>query len=92
MTRAKRYANHAGGRKYDKTTGEELAKSLGHKDHKEKLEASNIFREVWEKCREHEGYQRKKAEFLKEQKEWDILCKKESSSSTVKREKNVKNK
>lgn len=71
MTRAKRYANHAGGRKYDKTTGKELEKSSTHKDAEEKLEASNIFREVWLRCREHDGYLRKKEEFLKEQKEWD---------------------
>lgn len=71
MTRAKRYANHAGGRKYDKSTGEELEKSEGHVDHDDKLEASNIFREYWEKCKEHEGYQAKREAFLKEQKEWD---------------------
>lgn len=71
MTRAKRYANHAGGRKYDKVTGEELEKSNKHKDYAEKLEASNIFREYWEKCKEHEGYAEKKEAFLAEQKEWD---------------------
>jgi hypothetical protein len=71
MTRAKRYANHAGGRKYDKATGEELAKSSTHKDAAEKLEASEVFREVWIRCRSHEGYLRRKEEFLKEQREWD---------------------
>ncbi|KAF2432677.1 hypothetical protein EJ08DRAFT_695426 [Tothia fuscella] len=71
MTRAKRYANHAGGRKYDKTTGEELVKSSTHKDADEKLEASEIFKAVWKQCREHEGYLRRKEEFQKEQKEWD---------------------
>jgi hypothetical protein len=71
MTRAKRYANHAGGRKYDKVTGEELEKSGTHKDHEEKLEASNIFREYWVRCKEHEGYLEKKQAFLEEQKAWD---------------------
>jgi hypothetical protein len=71
MTRAKRYANHAGGRKYDQKTGEELVKSSTHAGADEKLEASEIFRAMWTKCREHEGYQRRKEEFQKEQKEWD---------------------
>jgi hypothetical protein len=71
MTRAKRYANHAGGRKYHKETGEELAKTSTHKDAEEKLEASEIFKAVWNKCREHDGYIRRKAEFQAEQKEWD---------------------
>ncbi|KAF2703593.1 hypothetical protein K504DRAFT_538695 [Pleomassaria siparia CBS 279.74] len=71
MTRAKRYANHAGGRKYDKVTGEELEKSDTHPGASEKLEASLIFRDVWEKARKHEGYIDKKARFMAEQKEWD---------------------
>ncbi|KAI9724055.1 MAG: hypothetical protein M1812_000773 [Candelaria pacifica] len=71
MTRAKRYANHAGGRKYSKSSGEELAKSSTHKDADEKLEASNVFRETWNRCRNHEGYLRLKRGFQSEQKEWD---------------------
>lgn len=71
MTRAKRYANHAGGRKYSKSDDTELPKSSGHKGAREKLEASEIFREVWNRCRAHEGYQKKKEKFLKEQKVWD---------------------
>lgn len=69
MTRAKRYANHAGGRKYAKDTGKELKKSVTHKDAAEKLAASEIFREVWNRCRQHEGYLRRKEAFLKELKE-----------------------
>lgn len=76
MTRAKRYANHAGGRKYGKD-GRELEKSTGHKDKGEKEESSAIFKEVWERCRKFEGYQRKKEAFQKEQKEWDREVKKE---------------
>ncbi|KNG51626.1 hypothetical protein TW65_91122 [Stemphylium lycopersici] len=71
MTRAKRYANHAGGRKYDKKTGEQLEKSKGHEGMEEKLGASEAFREVWEKAKAHEGYVQKKERFMKEQKEWD---------------------
>lgn len=71
MTRAKRYANHKGGRKYSKETGEELEKSSSHKDAQEKLEASEVFKELWQRCRTHSSYLRRKEEFLKEQKEWD---------------------
>lgn len=71
MTRAKRYANHKGGRKYAKDTGKELEKSTGHADMEAKRESSDIFRAVWVRCKEHEGYQKKKEEFLREQKSWD---------------------
>ncbi|KAF2690492.1 hypothetical protein K458DRAFT_290266 [Lentithecium fluviatile CBS 122367] len=70
MTRAKRYANHAGGRKDDKATGKDLENSDGHVGAKEKLEASLIFREVWEKAKKYKGYVEKKERFMKEQKEW----------------------
>ncbi|KAL8666312.1 MAG: hypothetical protein Q9202_001581 [Teloschistes flavicans] len=70
MTRSKRYANHKGGRKYDKQ-GKEMEKSKGHKDMREKEEASAVFREVWERCKTHEGYLAKKEKFLVEQKAWD---------------------
>ncbi|KAL1651893.1 hypothetical protein SLS58_000016 [Diplodia intermedia] len=77
MTRSKRYANHAGGRKYDKSSGAELPKSSTHEGAKDKLEASEIFREAWNRCRAHEGYQHKKERFMKEQKEWDKQMKRE---------------
>jgi hypothetical protein len=80
MTRAKRYANHAGGRKYDKKTGEELEKSKGHEGMEEKLEASEIFRGVWERAKEHEGYKGRKEVFMKEQKEWDRERKREAKA------------
>jgi hypothetical protein len=79
MTRAKRYANHKGGRKYERQKGvsgeegrgKELEKcKMGEKE-KEKLECSLIFKEVWEKAKTHEGYLSLKEEFQKEQKEWD---------------------
>jgi hypothetical protein len=86
MTRAKRYANHAGGRKYDKETGVELAKSQGHEGMEDKLEASMIFREVWEKAKMHDGYVAAKERFMKEQKEWDKAQKKLEVKKEVKEE------
>lgn len=85
MTRAKRYANHKGGRKYEKREQEvegerkELPKSLDHKDKAEKEESSLIFREVWERCKQHETYLRLKEQFVTEQKEWDKAQKKSRS-------------
>lgn len=77
MTRAKRYANHEGGRKYakrakdDEGPKKELPKSISHKDKDEKEEASLIFREVWERCKTDDVYLRLKEEFQSEQKAWD---------------------
>lgn len=73
MTRAKRYANYKGGRKYvdGKANGRQLEKGKEHKGKEEKEEASRIFKEVWERCKEHRGYQDLKERFLKEQKEWE---------------------
>jgi hypothetical protein len=86
MTRAKRYANHAGGRKYDKESGKELEKSQGHKGMQEKEEASLIFREVWERAKAYDGYTAKKEVFQKEQKEWDKEQKKIKKEEHVKEE------
>ncbi|KAK3116826.1 hypothetical protein LTR53_002390 [Teratosphaeriaceae sp. CCFEE 6253] len=80
MTRAKRYANHKGGRKYDRSAREieaeggarvELPKSEGHEGRDEKLGASEVFREVWARCTGDERYLELKAEFLADQKGWD---------------------
>lgn len=73
ITRAKRYANHKGGRKYDKN-GKKLEME-DHEGRKEKLEVSEVFREIWVRCSEHEEYQRRKGEVLKEQREYDRLKK-----------------
>ena len=72
MTRAKRYANYKGGKKYvdGKEKGVAIEKSRAHNGKEEKEEASRVFRLVWERCRNHEGYQELKKQFLKEQKEW----------------------
>lgn len=82
MTRAKRYANYKGGRKYE--NGVQKDKSEGHEGKDAKQEASDIFKDVWMRCREHKGYNEKKVEFQKEQKEWDKLHK-----SKVKKENKV---
>ena len=78
MTRARRYANHKGGKKYlpgGKKSGE-APNGIddgwkGSEGWKEKDEASRVFKEVWEKARATKGYQAKKAEFLKNQRKWD---------------------
>ena len=72
MTRSKRYANYKGGRKYvdGKGNGNMIGKSKGHEGKAEKEEASRIFKEVWERCRVHEGYLELKKDFLRDQKEW----------------------
>ncbi len=55
-TRARRYANHNGGRKYDKKTGEELPRT----EDKEKAEAAAIFYERYVTAREDPEYVRQK--------------------------------
>ncbi|KAK5117368.1 hypothetical protein LTR62_005986 [Meristemomyces frigidus] len=83
MTRAKRYANHKGGRKYERSEREmardgdegmgrvELPKSEGHEGRDEKLRASEVFKETWRRCTSDEKYLEMKGEFLAEQKAWD---------------------
>ena len=100
MTRAKRYANHRGGRKYVPENGNgdsvkaieevkqdvdgvsmgverkrkrrkvEVKEGEDWEGRKEKEEASLIFREVWEKAKNWEGYVRRREELLRGQKEW----------------------
>ena len=72
MTRAKRYANYKGGKKYTRHHEWKVPnnKSDGHKGMADKEQSSCIFKEVWERCKRHEGYQKKKVKFLDEQKQW----------------------
>jgi hypothetical protein len=51
-TRARRYANHKGGRKYDKKTGEELPRT----EDKQKAAAAAIFYERYVTARQHPEY------------------------------------
>ena len=55
-TRARRYANHKGGRKYDKTTGEELPRT----EDSEKAAAAAVFYERYVTARQHAEYIRQK--------------------------------
>jgi hypothetical protein len=55
-TRARRYANHTGGRKYDTTTGEELPRT----EDAEKAAAAAVFYERYVAARQHPEYVRRK--------------------------------
>lgn len=55
-TRSRRYANHKGGRKYDKKTGQELPRT----EDKEKATAAAIFYERYVMARQHQEYVRQK--------------------------------
>jgi hypothetical protein len=54
-TRARRYANHRSGRKYDPATGEKLPQEADWKT-SEKAESARIFYEIYLKAREDEAY------------------------------------
>ncbi|KAH0157590.1 hypothetical protein KCU67_g7844, partial [Aureobasidium melanogenum] len=69
FTRAKRYANHKGGRKYDKDH-EVLPNSEAHADKADKEESSRIFKDVLEEIKQDETYLRLKDQFQKELKEY----------------------
>lgn len=55
-TRARRYANHKGGRKYDPKTGEPLPRT----DDSEKSQAAAVFYERYVAARQHPEYVRQK--------------------------------
>jgi hypothetical protein len=57
-TRARRYANHTGGRKFDKTTGVELPRTVDA----EKAAAAAVFYERYGAARQHPEYVRLKKE------------------------------
>jgi len=76
MTRAKRYANHKGGRKYDKD-GKVLAKWSGEDvdgKRKEKEEASEIFKGYWRRCTSSGKYLELKEEWTKAKKDFSKSC------------------
>lgn len=75
MTRARRYANHKGGRKYAKDTGEELEKWSGGSEEdarkrKEKGDASEIFKAVWRRCIEEDRYKSLKEDWTRDKKDF----------------------
>ena len=59
-TRARRYANHHGGRKYDKTSGELLPRIVDPV----KAAAAAIFYEKYVQAREHKAYRKLMAKHL----------------------------
>lgn len=72
MTRAKRYANHKGGRKYrkdgaqlDKWTEEDVSGKR-----REKEEASNIFNAYWRRCISDKEYLRLKRDWTDAKKQY----------------------
>lgn len=97
-----RYANHKGGRKYEKSELEleragqkgakrtQLPKSTGHADQDEKLAASEIFKEIWRECINDEAYLKLKGEWQKEKKAWTkaggVTVKKEGANAEYDRE------
>ncbi|KAK6431329.1 hypothetical protein LTR95_012512 [Oleoguttula sp. CCFEE 5521] len=83
-TRARRYANHKGGKKYDRSERDveregggrkELPRSEGHEGMEEKAKAAEVFRLVWRECAADERYVEMRKTFQKEQKEWDKMHK-----------------
>lgn len=69
MTRAGRYANRAGGKKYTKE-GELLPKTTNHKGAEEKAEASAVFRAMWERCKVNERYLELRPIWKADKKKW----------------------
>ena len=65
FTRARRYANHASGKKYDEA-GKARAQDAGSED-SPKAQSAKIFYGYYLKAREDETYQRLKAEHLAKQ-------------------------
>ena len=72
-TRARRYANHPGGKKYDGPVPEDKKGVSGAHGRKElprgeedpvKAAAAQIFKEYWERAKADAEYQRQKAAFL----------------------------
>lgn len=55
-TRARRYANHKGGRKYEQNSGKELPRQVDA----EKTQALKVFYDVYVKARENRRYRRLK--------------------------------
>lgn len=61
-TRARRYANHKGGRKYDRTTGAEWPRT----EDAEKAAAAAVFYEKYVAARQHPGYVRLRQRHLEQ--------------------------
>ncbi len=60
-TRARRYANHKGGRKYDRQSGDEMPRA----EDREKAKAAAVFYERYVAARQHPAYVRQKKVHLR---------------------------
>ena len=72
MTRARRYANYKGGRKYDKGGGvrEKAVEGKESAAQSEKMAASRVFEGYWRRCMADESYQALKGSWAAEKKAW----------------------
>lgn len=70
MTRSTRYANRAGGRKYD-ASGALLPKTTDHPGAAAKLESATIFREAWTRVKERDEYKQLRKGWELEKKSWE---------------------
>lgn len=71
VTRARRYANYKGGRKYDKQTGAQNEKGKEFAGRAEKLESSEIFRKILDQVNASDVYHTCRKAFIAEKSEWD---------------------
>lgn len=74
MTRAQRYANHAGGRKYHPSTGLPLPRSSSPSSNPgaaDKLAAAAIFRAAWERAKQCARYAELRREWEEKKKVWE---------------------
>src|SRR3954454_1055125 len=60
FTRARRYTNYKGGRKYDPAVGHPLEKGTGDP---QKAASAAVFYEAWQRAEAHPDYARRKAEW-----------------------------
>ncbi|GAA5845356.1 hypothetical protein JCM9279_004855 [Rhodotorula babjevae] len=74
MTRAQRYANHAGGRKYSASTGLPLSRSSSPTSNPgaaDKLAAAAIFRAAWERAKSCDRYGELRGEWEERKRVWE---------------------
>lgn len=77
-TRARRYANHKGGRKYDKTTGKLLPRTNDH----EKAAAAAVFYERSVAAREHRFYAKLRRRHRQQHEHgWSVVAVKRRSAN-----------
>ncbi|GAA6023779.1 hypothetical protein JCM11491_006862 [Sporobolomyces phaffii] len=100
MTRAARYANRAGGKKYDPDSGRELARTTDHPGAADKRAASAVFRRAWERAKQDATYRQLRDRWDADKAEWqehhpdDVIelemSKKDTKDKDKKKKKEVK--